>query len=197
MRKIKIRMLALLLAGGLYICSHAVLCLSQTADNSEPISKIKVNLSTDKKSYVPGERIVFTYSVENFGTHPVYVHYGMPLISGFRSGFYVKIYSEDGKEVLPASFADGISSKDTPNTSSEQIFQENWFPLGPGNFYGNKQEFWEKLDKPGKYKLVGFYFDATLQYLTEQQRADLLKVHPAIIQGEFQSDPIWIEIQRK
>lgn len=165
------------------------------AQSLKPATEARVRVSTSKQVYKVGEPIAVTYSIENVGAKAYYVFPTLSLIDGGGAGFRIDIYDERRNAIPTSSVQEAFPLLAKRMPVAEVI--RDWILLRPGNFYGSSDTYnHESPRKPGKYRIVGSYWNQVPDWLTEEQRASLKELRYPILTGTHSSESIWIEIRK-
>jgi len=162
------------------------------ANLGEPNAKFV--LSTDRMRYASGEAILLSYSVENVGIQPFYMHPDIFPLAGWEAGVRLVLEDERGHSVGGSVAAHGPMPKGTTQNISEAI-RTRWILLQPGSFYGMRT-LYENASPlpPGRYRLTGTYFSNLLELATAEQRQSVKQLKHPILVGDHAFNDVWIEV---
>lgn len=171
-----------------------VLCVTTTLGLSDGTRlNVKVRLSSDKNIYKVGEPITLTWIIENLDSEPFYVHPLLNMLDSGEAGFRVSILDQHNHKITrPSLAADTFGYPATKNMVHH--VSQTWMLLQTQNIYGRRSRLEPPPARLGRYKLVGTYFSMITEQVSASQQAQLKSMKPRLLTGEYNSNPVWIEI---
>lgn len=186
----------------LAVLTFLLSAFTQTKDNDvtlnvAPAAHLKVTLSTDRAVYGVSDKIRVTVTLENASQKSFYLDPSLRLIyTDTASSLAIDVFDEEGNELQHSGLvADAFGVPD----NVIEIVKWHYLVLDPGNFYGLKTElptdWYEMLEKPGRYKLVAVYSNNMLPWLNDQHKQELSRLPYPLWSGRAVSEGVWIEVK--
>jgi hypothetical protein len=119
---------------------------------------LRIEVKTDKRTYVVGETVRFTAILRNSGTTPAYISKSFGEAAGGIAGFYVSIQQLTGKTSgkVCDGYGDRFISKDS--RTPEQVLREDYLALPPGGLVGFEAKYEGcAVKNPGRYRISATY----------------------------------------
>jgi hypothetical protein len=112
---------------------------------------IEVRNLTEQRSYGIKDSILLDFEIINSGREPIGVFAKLGM--GYQGGVILHVLDSKGAEAQPPTLAHDFLDVRAIQDA------KNYFQLGPGQFFGTRQEFAvaELVSKPGFYKLLAEY----------------------------------------